>query len=154
MTNHAKLKAWVDEVAKLCKPNDVYWCDGSQSEYDAMAQKLVEAGSFIKLNEQKRPNSYLCWSDPADVARVEDRTYICCEKEEDAGDDNTRKGAGHFPDGSWTRRGDDERDNAQRERDDGAGFTHHAPDRGIVNGVILHDERHPPSEESLANGRG
>jgi phosphoenolpyruvate carboxykinase (GTP) len=87
-TKHAKLIAWIDQVAALTQPTDIYWCDGSSGEYDAMAAKLVESGSFTKLDDAKRPNSYLCRSDPADTARVEGRTYICCEKEEDAGPNN------------------------------------------------------------------
>lgn len=87
-TQNANLVAWVDAAAELCQPKDIHWCDGSQAEYDAVAGKLVDSGAFIKLNEALRPNSYLCRSDPADVARVEDRTFICCEREADAGPTN------------------------------------------------------------------
>jgi phosphoenolpyruvate carboxykinase (GTP) len=87
-TTNAKLLEWVEEVAALAQPADVHWCDGSAAEYEALANLLVAAGTFRHLSEAKRPHSYLAFSDPSDVARVEDRTFICSQREEDAGPTN------------------------------------------------------------------
>jgi phosphoenolpyruvate carboxykinase (GTP) len=87
-TKHQELKNWVEEVRAWVTPDQVRWCDGSSEEYDELCAQLVSKGTFVKLNEKKRPNSFACFSDPSDVARVEDRTFICSRKKDNAGPTN------------------------------------------------------------------
>ena len=87
-TNNQKLNTWIKEIETLCRPSSIHWCDGSQGEYDSLCEELVQAGTFIRLNPELRPNSFLARSDVRDVARVESRTFICSEKKSDAGSTN------------------------------------------------------------------
>ena len=85
---HDRLRTWVEEMVELCEPAAVHVCDGSDAEYEQLTQQLVDAGTFIRLNDELRPASFLARSDPSDVARVEDRTYICSRTAQDAGPTN------------------------------------------------------------------
>ena len=93
-TSHPGLAAWVDEVAALTTPDAIHWVDGTDEEWDLLTTRLVDGGTFTRLNPDKKPNSFHAASDPSDVARVEDRTFICSEDEKDAGFTNNWRVAG------------------------------------------------------------
>ena len=88
ITQSKKINEWVDEMAAHFSPQKIQWCNGSQQEYDLLCSQLVDKGTFIKLHKTKRPDSFACFSDPSDVARVEDRTFICSRRKTDAGPTN------------------------------------------------------------------
>ncbi len=88
--HHDGLRTWIDEMVELCQPDQVHWCDGTVEEYDRLTGELVDAGTFTRLNDEYRPNSFLARSDPSDVAQVEDRTYICSRTRGDEGPPTTR----------------------------------------------------------------
>ena len=87
-TSFEALQTWVEETAALCSPKDIVWCDGSQQEWDSLTKRLCDQGTFLKLNPEKRPNSFLARSAPSDVARVEERTFICTKRPDEAGPTN------------------------------------------------------------------
>ncbi len=100
-TTNRRLLEWVEEWAAILAPDAVHWCDGSSEEYDLLAAELVSAGTFQRLNDDLRPNSYLALSDPGDVARVEDRTYISTTNPADAGPTNKRRAPAHLQAEMW-----------------------------------------------------
>src|SRR5580698_6085763 len=88
LTSNSKILSWVAEMSSLCQPDKIHWCDGSDAEYQALCDLMVRGGTFIRLNAQLRPNSFLARSHPSDVARLEDRTFICSRSRDEAGPTN------------------------------------------------------------------
>ena len=160
-TTNERLAAWVEEWAAILQPAAVHWCDGSQEEYDQLCAALVEAGTFTRLDEGKRPNSFWAHSDPGDVARVEDRTFICSATEVDAGPNNNWREPAEMRaelTGAVPRR-HARPDALRRPVLDGPARLAHRPHRGAAHGLRLrrgehaHHDPHGPGRPRRAGRR-